>query len=158
MKIRRVDTESHPKVAALLREAFPGSRYEERLIENLRKKQRYLLEWVCIHKNKFIGYIAFTLAYKDSQSCGLHLAPVAVNPEYQGQGVGTEMIRFALRQEEIRDATVFVLGNPRFYARLGFERCIIPICPFDKNNVHFLSINNPFKEQFTIGYEPEFSQ
>lgn len=156
MKIRPLDPDNYSKAAALLRQAFPNSRYEERLFENLHKRGRKLHEWVCIHRNLYIGYIAFSLAYNGNQVCGLHLAPLAVNPNHQGQGVGSEMLRFALRQKEIKDQTVFVLGDPGFYKKFGFDHCEMPICPYDKNNAHFLSIRNSITEQFTVGYEPEF--
>jgi len=32
----------------------------------------------------------------------------------------------------------------------------MPICPFDKNNAHFLSLRNTTTSQFTVGYEAEF--
>ncbi len=156
MKIRKLTPENYPKVTALLRQAFPDSTEEVRLVENLHKNGREVHEWVCIHVNSVIAYIAFTKAYNGSDVCGLHLAPLAVKPEFQKQGVGSELLRFALRQEAIKDSTLFVLGDPRFYQKFGFELCAMPRCPFDKKNRHFLSIRNAASQQFTVGYEPEF--
>lgn len=156
MKIRRLTTENRFKAAALLRQAFSPSRYEERLFENLHQQERTMYEWVCIHTNTFVGYIAFTNAYQGKNICGLHLAPLAVKPEFQRQGIGSELLRFALRQEEVREKTVFVLGSPKFYTKFGFSRCTQPVCPFDTKNTHFLAIRNTSTENFTVGYEPEF--
>jgi putative acetyltransferase len=113
-------------------------------------------EWACLHTNAVIAYIAFTKAYNVAEVCGLHLAPLAVKPEFQRQGIGSELLRFALRQEIIRTNTIFVLGDPRFYRRFGFEPCVMPICPFNKNNAHFLSLRNNSTRQFSVGYEAEF--
>ncbi len=157
MKIRTVDRELSPKVTALLRQAFPGRSYERRLVEKLRDNGRDIHEWVCIHIGKVVAHIMFTNAYRGNEVCGLHLAPFAVKPEFQGQGIGSELLRFALRQEVVKKNTVFVLGDPKFYRKLGFESCSQPVCPFDKNNVHFLSIRNS-GEEFTVGYEPEFTE
>jgi putative acetyltransferase len=157
MKIRKVTPDMHPKASALLRQAFPGSSYEVRLVENLRKNDKDLHEWVCIHTNKVVAYIAFSNAYNGAQVCGLHLAPLAVKPEFKRQGIGSELLRFALRQDVIQANTLFVLGDPGFYKKFGFEPCAIPVCPFDKNNAHFLSIRNTVSTQFTVGYEKEFS-
>ncbi|HLO24630.1 MAG TPA: GNAT family N-acetyltransferase, partial [Geobacteraceae bacterium] len=85
-----------------------------------------------------------------------HLAPMAVAPDFQRQGVGTELLRFALRQEAIKSRTLFVLGEPGYYMRFGFEPCTLPICPFDANNTHFLSMRNTVTTSFIVGYEPEF--
>ena len=40
-------------------------------------------EWVCVHINTVIAYIAFSNAYNGSAVCGLHLAPLAVKLEFQ---------------------------------------------------------------------------
>lgn len=156
MKIQKVTTEHYPKVYALLQRAFPGSDYEAALVRKLHENNRQVQEWVCIHTNKVIAYIAFTNAYHGSGTCGLHLAPMAVAPDFQRQGVGSELLRFALRQEAIKGETLFVLGEPAYYQRFGFEPCPCPICPFDTNNQHFLSMRNSASASFVVGYEPEF--
>ncbi|MBU0663316.1 MAG: N-acetyltransferase [Proteobacteria bacterium] len=156
MKIRKLTPEEYAKASALLHQAFPGSAYEVQLVETLHQKGKTMHEWVCIHINKVIAYIAFTNAYQGSVVCGLHLAPLAVKPEFQRQGIGSELLRFALRQDVIKESTIFVVGNPSFYQRFGFEPCAMPLCPFDKNNAHFLSLRNSTVSQFTVGYEPEF--
>jgi putative acetyltransferase len=33
---------------------------------------------------------------------------------------------------------------------------MVPVCPFDKNNRHFLAIRNTEATPFIVGYEPEF--
>lgn len=156
MKIRKLIPDEYPKASALLRNAFPGSNYEVRLFENLHKNNKPLYEWICIHRNKAIAYLAYSRAFYEKKVCGLHLAPIAVTPQLQNQGIGSELLIFSLRQKEIQDKTLFVLGEPKFYKKFGFEHCTTPICPFDKNNKHFLSIRNNTTTTFTVGYEPEF--
>ena len=156
MKIQKVTEETRSKVYALLQRAFPGSDYEAQLVQKLHEHGKPPYEWVCIHTNKVIAYLAFTNAYHGQEVCGLHLAPMAVMPDFQRQGVGSELLRFALRQEAIKNQPLFVLGSPGFYAKFGFEPCSMPICPFDKDNKHFLSMRNETNSPFTIGYEPEF--
>jgi putative acetyltransferase len=156
MKIRKLIPEEYVKASALLHLAFPGSVYETEVVENLHRNGKVMHEWVCIHINKIIAYIAFTNAYHGSAVCGLHLAPLAVKPEFQKQGIGSELLRFVLRQDVIKENTIFVVGSPRFYQKFGFEPCAMPLCPFDKNNAHFLSLRNSTSSQFTVGYESEF--
>jgi putative acetyltransferase len=156
MKIRKLTPDDYVKVSALLQQAFPRSRYEVRLVEKLRQNRKIVQEWVCIHRNTVIAFIAFSQAFDGANVCGLHLAPMAVKPQMQNQGVGSELLRFALRQDITRDNTIFVLGDPDFYLKFGFERCAVPICPFDKNNAHFLSIRNTPSHEYTVGYEREF--
>jgi putative acetyltransferase len=156
MKIQKVTEETRVKVYALLRRAFPGSDYEAELVQKLHEHNKPVHEWVCIHTNKVIAYIAFTPAYQGSTVCGLHLAPLAVAPDFQRQGVGSELLRFALRQDAIKSRPLYVLGEPAFYTRFGFVPCQAPLCPFDKGNAHFLSMHNESDCSFIIGYEPEF--
>jgi putative acetyltransferase len=156
MKIQKLSIESRPKVYALLQNAFPGSAYEALLVQKLHENGRTVHEWVCIHTNKAIAYVAFSNAYHGKDICGLHLAPMAVAPDYQKQGVGSELLRFALRQEEIKSQPLFVLGEPGYYKRFGFEPCTLPVCPFDPDNRHFLSMRSSVTTSFIVGYEPEF--
>ena len=156
MKIRKLTPDSYGKASALLLKAFPGRNYEVRLVANLHKDGKELHEWVCIHINKVIAYIAFSKAFNGPDVCGLHLGPLAVKPEFRKDGVASELLRFALRQEVIKAETIFVLGDPVFYQKFGFEPCANPICPFDKDKGHFLSIRNSSETPFTVGYEPEF--
>ena len=156
MKIQKLTEENRAKVYALLRSAFPGSEYEAELVQKFHENGKAIHEWVCIHTNKVIAYIAFSNAYDGNDVCGLHLAPMAVAPDFQRQGVGSELLRFALRQEAIKSQPLFVLGEPGYYNRFGFEPCSLPVCPFDKNNAHFLSMRNNTTSHFIVGYEPEF--
>jgi putative acetyltransferase len=156
MKMQKVTKETQLKVYALLRRAFPGSDYEAALVQRLHENGRSVHEWVCLHANKVIAYLAFSNAYHGDEVCGLHLAPMAVAPEFQKKGVGSELLQFALRQEAIKSQPLFVLGEPGYYKRFGFEPCSLPICPFDKNNAHFLSLRKNTTTRFIVGYEPEF--
>jgi len=156
MKIRKPTPDIYVKVSALLGKAFPKSQYEAKLIEDFHDNDTPIHEWVCIHVNKVIAYIAFSNAYNGDEICGLHLAPLAVAPKFQRQGFGSELLKFALRQEPIKESPLYVLGKSKFYRQFGFERCTTPLCPFDKKNKHFLAIRNTDTTPFTIGYEPEF--
>ena len=52
----------------------------------------------------------------------LALAPVGVRPEHQGRGIGSALIREGL--DRARDegwTAVFVLGDPTYYQRFGFN-------------------------------------
>lgn len=61
----------------------------------------------------------------------LTLAPVAVHPDRQGEGIGSDLVRAGLEsaQREGYDL-VFLHGDPDFYGRFGFE----PAVPFGIEN------------------------
>ena len=53
----------------------------------------------------------------------LALAPMAVLPDHQRQGVGSALVRSALdAAEALEEPLVVVLGHPWFYPRFGFKR------------------------------------
>ena len=52
----------------------------------------------------------------------LALGPIAVKPVYQRRGIGSALVREAIRQAKLAGvARLFVLGDPNFYGRFGFE-------------------------------------
>lgn len=53
------------------------------------------------------------------------LAPMAVLPAYQRQGIGKQLVQEAIRKarEAFIDA-IFVLGHPEYYPRFGFKPTI----------------------------------
>ena len=158
MKIRKLTPEYYSKAASLLDHAFAPSRYEVQLFDKLHEHNRTVHEWVCLVRDSVVAYIGFTNAYDKKSIVGLRLGPFAVQPQMQGQGIGSELLRFALRQEVIRENTIFVLGDIEFYQRFGFEPCFVQKCSAVVGSKNFLSIRNDSSEEYTVGYEPEFME
>jgi putative acetyltransferase len=51
------------------------------------------------------------------------LSPLGVLPEFQGQGIGTALIRHALAaSRDLPSPLVFLEGSPEYYGKRGFER------------------------------------
>lgn len=156
MKIRKLTPEMVPKAASLLDHAFAPSKREVQLFDKLHENGRTMYEWVCIVRDRVVAYIGLTNAYDGTQVVGLHLGPLAVQPQMRGQGIGSELLRFALRQEGIKERTIFVLGEAKFFQKFGFEQCTLPICPSAQGTGKFLIIRNELGTGSRIGYEPEF--
>lgn len=71
------------------------------------------------------GHVAFSPVTSDidGSPVGFILAPLAVAPGQQKQGIGSTLVRKGLRQLADRDVgVVFVYGDPAYYARFGFCR------------------------------------
>ena len=83
-----------------------------------------VLSLLAFHNNKAIGHILFTRAYindRASQPLIHILAPLAVIPEYQKQGVGGMLIQEGLKRlKKMGSEMVFVLGHMEYYPRHGF--------------------------------------
>ncbi|MEM7423252.1 MAG: N-acetyltransferase, partial [Pseudomonadota bacterium] len=69
---------------------------------------------------RIVGHAA--LSFMQSPEDSLALAPVAVTPGMQGLGVGSAMIRECITRAWHEEAAIlFVLGEPPYYARFGFN-------------------------------------
>jgi len=84
-----------------------------------------LLSLMAINNNKAVGHILFTkalVAKSNSSLKAVILAPLAIIPEAQTQGIGGELIKEGLKQlRESGVELVFVLGHPEYYPRHGFK-------------------------------------
>jgi len=84
-----------------------------------------LLSLVAIHNNQIIGHALFTrsqVSGSDKQISSVILAPLAVIPSRQGQGVGSQLIKAGMEfLSETGIELVFVLGHPGYYPRHGFR-------------------------------------
>ncbi|MBO4631254.1 MAG: N-acetyltransferase [Lentisphaeria bacterium] len=69
-----------------------------------------------------IWYARAALRHPDgSETPVLTMGPVAVRPDLQGQGIGSELIRRTLRSAAGRACAVIIYGNPAYYRRFGFR-------------------------------------
>jgi len=100
---------------------------EALLVEKLRKSGD-VISFVAIKNDKVIGHVLFSTASIENSeyaSPALVLAPVAVLPEFQNQGVGTKLIERGLEECKKQGySIVTVLGNPQYYSRFGFKPAI----------------------------------
>lgn len=80
---------------------------------------------VAVEARQIVGHICFSpvsiLGEGGENLLLLGLAPIAVLPEYQRQGIGTLLIQHGLKAcAEFGSQAVVVLGNPQYYTRFGF--------------------------------------
>ena len=84
-------------------------------------------------ESRAVGHVMFsTCAIEGTEIEVSLLAPLAVAPEWHGQGIGSDLVRYGLRRLSDEGVhLVCVLGDPAFYGRLGFEpeRSIRPPYP-----------------------------
>lgn len=102
--------------------AFPTSA-EAMLVDDLRLKARPLVSLVAEKDGEVVGHILFTpvslSGHTDKALMGL--APMAVSPEFQRQGIGSALVEAGLAQcNDLGIAAIVVLGHPQYYPRFGF--------------------------------------
>lgn len=122
--IRNEESQDIEQVRQVLRSAFPSDG-ESKLVDLLRKNGKATISLVAIENDEVAGHILFspvtTTPHTDAK--GLGLAPVAVRPDMQSQGIGSQLIREGLRLcRELGFDYCVVLGAPQYYQRFGFVK------------------------------------
>ena len=101
---------------------------EAQLVNDLRAGGYVNLSLIAELEGQIVGHILFS----DLQIIGpaetlsaLALAPVAVLPNYQRRGIGSQLIRRGLELcQQQGHRIVLVLGHPSYYPRFGFSAAL----------------------------------
>jgi putative acetyltransferase len=123
-QIRRETAADREPIAHVHRLAF-GQEAEARLVDALRDGGYLAMSLVAEDDGQVVGHIAFSMLRITTASGdvpALSLAPVAVLPARQREGIGSALIRAGL--DAARAAghrVVIVLGEPAYYRRFGFR-------------------------------------
>jgi len=125
--IRAETTEDHPAVYRVNQLAF-GQPNEADLVDALRERVDAFISLVATVDDNVVGHIFFSLVTVGSEEAAftaMGLAPMAVLPTHQNQGVGSLLVREGLKECQRRGYDiVVVLGHPNYYPRFGFEPAI----------------------------------
>ena len=95
------------------------------MIEAIRASPGFVpeLSLVAEEDRQIVGHVL--LSYVELEGTGrrlLELGPLSVLPDRQRSGVGSALVRKALRLADARKAPlVLVLGHPAYYPRFGFR-------------------------------------
>ena len=116
----------------VVRQAFMeqfGSDSEVGLVRTLRDRGELVPDLTLVAEldGRVVGFIAFSEVTLDGERAkGLGLAPVAVVPGLQGDGIGGALIRCGLeRATNAGWRFIVLLGHDHFYPRFGF----VPAAP-----------------------------
>ncbi len=126
MQIREAPTADFDDVLRVERSAF-GDDEVPNLVGDLLADEtaKPMLSLLAFDDDRAVGHILFTaagLADSPQPIAASLLAPLAVVPDAQRQGIGGKLIERGLQLlEEAGVGLVFVLGYPEYYPRFGFE-------------------------------------
>lgn len=116
-----------PAIRAVTISAFlnaPHTSHTEQLIvERLRAAGQLTVSLVAEAKGNIVGHVAVSPVVISEGTAGwFGLGPISVVPEYQRRGIGSQLMREALRvlREQGAGGCV-VLGEPAYYGRFGFR-------------------------------------
>lgn len=102
---------------------FTNQPNEHLIINGLREAGALSLSLVAVADDNVVGQVTFSVVTIDGIDRGWYgLGPVSVHPEFQGQGIGSALIKEGLSKIREAGAKGCVLeGSPRYYQRFGFK-------------------------------------
>ena len=98
---------------------------EAELVDALREQAETFISLVAEDGDRVVGHIMFSPVSlsTDPELKVMGLAPMAVVPAHQREGIGSALVRAGLeRCKEMGFSAVVVLGHPEYYPRFGFLR------------------------------------
>ncbi len=123
LTIRRSSADDIDAIIALYPLAFP----EEDLVpvvRDLLASPEVAMSFIASIDDQIEASVIFTTcAVEGTSTRAALLAPLAVSPARQRQGLGTAIVKTGLRELEANGVeVVLVLGDPAYYGRLGFAQ------------------------------------
>jgi predicted N-acetyltransferase YhbS len=132
INIRQETPDDYDRVIELTQEAFEtleiSDHTEGQLVEKLRKAPTFIpeLSLVAALDGQLVGHILFTpLKIESEQETfeSLVLGPVSVLPEFQKQGIGSQLILAGHKKaKELGFQSVILIGHQEYYPRFGYKR------------------------------------
>lgn len=125
-----------PAVHRLNELAF-GRPLEANIVDTIRRSNGIGLSLVAEDQGRIVGHILFSSAVIEGPTggiMGMGLAPMAVLPDLQRRGIGTQLVKRGIDELSTRGCPfIIVLGHADYYPRFGFERASSygVRCPWD---------------------------
>ena len=148
IEIRQESQKDYEEVYMTVKTAFETAEHsdgnEHDLVVALRNSDSFIpeLSLVAVKEDKIVGYILFT-KIKIGNHEELALAPLAVLPEYQKQGIGSMLIEQGHKiAKQLGYHYSIVLGSENYYPKFGY----IPAiqygiqAPFNVADENFMAI------------------
>jgi len=122
LEIRNSRPDDFAAIGSLYRDAFPNENLVS-LVHDLSSDTIVALSLVVVIDARIVGHAIFTKCAVIGNSANVVvMGPIAVTPKRQRHGIGSAMVRAGLQRLQDTDVNwVYVLGDPAYYGRFGFQ-------------------------------------
>ncbi len=148
MAIRTATDLDQNKIHRIYRSAFPKEEREvvAQLAVNLLRQNTTpsTLSFVAEIEDSITGHIAFSpITLTEDRNCkGYILAPLAVDPNDQKQGIGSQLVQHGIQQlSQLGIDILLVYGDPKYYGRFSF------------NEATAKNYSPPYKLEYPFGWQ-----
>jgi len=166
--IRKEEEKDHKQIYEVNKLAFQQEN-EGKLIEKIRNTENFIPELSIVAEidNRIVGHILFSKIKIVGKSVyeSLALAPMAVIPEFQKKGIGSELVKIGIKMaKKLGFDSIIVIGHKEYYPKFGFQRASKwnIKCPFEVPDEVFMAIELTEKafegKAGTVEYPDEFNE
>jgi putative acetyltransferase len=123
----RAETETDRAAIFEVEKAAFGQAAQAQLVDALRGAAEPHISLIAERAGRVVGHIFFSPVSFESPTapCACQLSPLAVLPTVQRAGIGSVLIQQGLAVcSSIGWTAVFLLGNPSYYSRFGFQMAV----------------------------------
>ena len=124
MSIRAATPRDREAIRLVEEHAF-GQQAEAGLVDAIVAEGDAVVELVAEEEGQVVGHILFSRLYvrgNGKDFAAVALAPLAVEPDFHGTGIGGALVREAhIRLKEAGERLSIVLGDPAYYGRFGYS-------------------------------------
>jgi putative acetyltransferase len=127
--IRAERHDDRDAIADVVAAAF-GSPAEARLVEAIRPSSNFVPQWSLVAQllGRVVGHVMviFVALREDAAERRIAcLSPLAVAPDVQGRGIGSQLVRaVSARVDDDGEPLIVLEGSPVYYGRFGFEHSV----------------------------------
>lgn len=144
--IRVVQKQDYPAIKKLVLESFGAIQEvvtEDKIVESLRLEASYRadFELVAVLDGQIVGHGMLSDVTIGDHDKLCALAPLAVDVNHQGQGIGRKILEALEKQaKKANYRAISVLGDPAYYQRFGYREAkdYGISCPFEVPSPYFM--------------------
>jgi predicted N-acetyltransferase YhbS len=111
--------------------------------QKLREGREPELSFVAVEDGRVVGTVRLWPVVAGAGQPALLLGPLAVDPGYRNRGIGSALVRRALRDARRTHSAVLLVGDASYYGRFGFSA----------EKTGGLWLPGPYEAQRLLGHE-----